>query len=112
MARATNRWTSVLGAAIAIVLIGGSPVFAGQEDIRRYLTAAERLYHNLDNERALEQVQRAKQYASGLEDDVLVALYEGTILSDLGRADDAMAAFRTALLLKPTAKLPMKVSPK
>lgn len=105
--RAARRWI-----ALAAIWWVAAPAFAGHDDLQRYLTAAARLYHNLDNERALEQVQRAKQYASGLEDDVVIALYEGTILADLGRLDDAQAAFRTGLLLDPTAKLPLKVSPK
>src|SRR5450432_4174863 len=39
-------------------------------------------------------------------------MYEGTIRSDLGQAEQAKAAFKEALLLKPDAEVPTKVSPK
>lgn len=110
MARTTNnsaRWMMV--AAFCLI---AAPAFAGHDEVHRYLTAAVRLYHNLENERALEQVQRAKQYSNGIEDDVAINLTEGVILSDMGRLDDATAAFRTGLLLDATATLPMRVSPK
>ena len=112
MARATGKLTRLIAGASIALLAFASPAFAGKDDFRRYLTAAERLYYNLENERALQQLERAKEHSGGAEDDALVSLYEGTILMDLGRKEQAIAAFRTALLLVPTAKLPMKVAPK
>jgi hypothetical protein len=44
--------------------------------------------------------------------DVTVSLYEGLIFSDMGRWARVRAAFKTALLLDPEAKLPVKASPK
>jgi hypothetical protein len=87
-----------------------APVRKGS--FRTYFIAATRLYEKLEYERALEQLARAKELARGEEEDVRVALYEGIILADLGRREEAQAAMRTALYLQPDAKLPVKVSPK
>jgi hypothetical protein len=83
-----------------------------QDDFSRYLKAAARLYKSLEYERALDQVQRAKKLANTLDQDVAVALHEGIILADMGKRDESLVAFKTALLLEPEAKLPFKVSPK
>lgn len=100
-------------ALLALVLTTWSaPAFAQGDEVQRYLTAAARLYENLEYERALEQLARAKRYGEGVEDDVAIALYEGIILADMGRKEEATAAFKTGLLLKPDVKLPVKVSPK
>jgi tetratricopeptide (TPR) repeat protein len=91
------------------------PVLAAEaptDDFARHLTAAVRFYEDLEYEQALEQLQRARRLARGIEQDVSVALHEGLILADLGRWEEARAAFRTALLLKPGATLPLRVSPK
>ncbi len=89
-----------------------APARAAKGSFRTYFIAATRLYEKLEYERALEQLARAKELARGEEEDVRVALYEGIILADLGRRDEAKAAMRTALYLQPDAKLPVKVSPK
>ncbi|QRN93029.1 hypothetical protein JRI60_27900 [Archangium violaceum] len=83
-----------------------------QPVLRTYLNAALRLYESLEYERALEQIRRAKSYTRSVDDDVTVSLFEGVILADMGRKEDAIAAFRTGLLLRPEATLPVKVSPK
>ncbi len=97
---------------IALVLASPLSAFADSGALQRYLTAAERLYENLEYERALEQLGRAKSLPRELNDDVAIALYEGIILADMGKKDESSAAFRTALLLNPEATLPVKVSPK
>lgn len=103
----------LLAAAALCAFLGPTPArAAGDGDLQRYLLAAKRLYQNADNEQALEQIQRAKPLSRGLDDDVVLAFYEGVILADLGRRDESSAAFRTALLLKPDAQLPVRVSPK
>jgi len=73
-----------------------------------------RLIEDLEYERALEQISRAKKVSQGPEDDVAVSLYEGVVLAELskGRQDEAEAAFKSALFLDPDAKLPLSVSPK
>lgn len=89
-----------------------SPSPTASKDFQRYLRAAARLYEDLEYERALAQLKRARRLASNVMEDVSVALYEGVILADMGRAEDARASFRMALLLKPEAALPVRVSPK
>ncbi|MDC0711797.1 hypothetical protein POL68_25230 [Stigmatella sp. ncwal1] len=83
-----------------------------QDDFQRYLTAAERLYESGENERALVQLERARELARGLSQDVAVALREGIFLADMGKRDQAQAVFREGLLLDPEAQLPLQVSPK
>jgi len=83
-----------------------------QDDFDRYLSSAVQLYENLDYDDALEQMQRAKQLARGIKQDVAVALHEGIILAAMGREDPSQAAFRRGLTLEPEATLPLKVAPK
>lgn len=98
---------------ICLLAVSAVPRTArAQDDFQRYLTAAVRLYQGLEYERALDQLQRAKQLARGVEQDVAVALHEGIILADMGKREESQAAFKTGLLLSPEAKLPFKVSPK
>lgn len=101
------------GLALALLSLAIAPAaHAQRSDVDRYLTAAARLYEDLEYERALDQLHRARQLSRGVDDDVTIALYEGVILADLGKRDEALAAFREGLYLKPDAKLPVKVSPK
>ena len=88
------------------------PAMAQVADVDRYVTAAARLYEDLEYERALEQLQRARKLSRGVDDDVTISLYEGIILADLGRQEQSTAAFKEGLYLKPDAKLPIRVSPK
>jgi tetratricopeptide (TPR) repeat protein len=81
-------------------------------DFERYLSSAVSLYEDLEYERALSQLERARKAAVGVEQDTLLSMYEGTILADMGRWAEARAAFRTALSMDPEAKLPLKVAPK
>jgi hypothetical protein len=74
------------------------PAFSG-EQLERFLTAASRLFENLEYERALEQLGNAKKFAVTADEQAQVALYEGVVLVELGRPDDAHAAFQTALFL-------------
>ncbi|MFY2560462.1 hypothetical protein ACN469_22815 [Corallococcus terminator] len=83
-------------------------------DVRRYLLSINQLIEDLEHERALEQIVRAKKVSKGPEDDVAVSLYEGVVLAELsqGRQSESDAAFQAALFLNPDAKLPLTVSPK
>jgi tetratricopeptide (TPR) repeat protein len=94
--------------------VGGPlrPALAASDDFQRYLGAAVQLYENLEYERALAQLQRARGVARGVEQDVSLGLHEGILLAELGRWDEARASFETALLLEPSATLPLRVSPK
>ncbi len=98
---------------LGLLLVGGpsSPVLAA-DDFERYVAATRRLYDNLEYERALEQIQRARRISRGVEQDVTLGLYEGLILADLGRWKEARESFFTSLLLEPDATLPVSVSPK
>jgi tetratricopeptide (TPR) repeat protein len=102
-----------LSLALGLLLVGSPlrPALAA-DDFQRYLDAAVQLYENLEYERALTQVQRARGVARGVEQDVTLGLYEGILLAELGRWDEARASFETALLLDPSAKLPLSVAPK
>ncbi|QRN97512.1 hypothetical protein JRI60_52795 [Archangium violaceum] len=99
---------------LGLLLVGGPsrPALAADDDFERYVAAARRLYDNLSYERALDQIQRARRISKGVEQDVTLGLYEGIILADLGRWEEARESFLTALLLQPDASLPVRVSPK
>jgi len=103
-----------LGLVLGLLLVGGPPRPAlAADDFQRYLGAAVQLYENLEYERALTQIQRARSVARGVEQDVSLGLHEGILLAELGRWDEARASFETALLLEPSASLPpLSVSPK
>ncbi|HLK99637.1 MAG TPA: tetratricopeptide repeat protein [Myxococcaceae bacterium] len=83
-----------------------------QGDFDRYLNSAVQLYESGENEDALEQLQRARKLAQGIQQDVAVALHEGLILADMGKTEQSRAAFRRGLTLDPEAQLPIKVGPK
>jgi hypothetical protein len=105
--------TRVVTGFLAFVLL--VPLIAraqGSIEVQRYLDSVNLLYENLEYERALEQIASAKRLTRGMEDDAVLALYEGVILADLGKNEEAIAAFKAALFLKPEAKLPVRVSPK
>ncbi len=97
---------------VLVSLLVATTAVASEEDFQRFLNAAVRLYENLEYERALEQVRNAKKQAATPDQQSTAALYEGVMLSDLNKPDEAKAAFKEALLLKPDATLPTKVSPK
>ncbi|HLL81150.1 MAG TPA: hypothetical protein VK420_00810 [Longimicrobium sp.] len=99
-------------ALCALLLLAPRVAPAGSPEVQRYLNAAAALYENLDYEQALAQLQKAKKKSKGAEDDAAIALYEGVVLSHLGKDDKAVTAFKTALSLKPGATLPFEVSPK
>jgi len=94
------------------LLPGGVIAAPAPADVERYLIAAKRLYEDLEYERSLEQLQRAKKASTQLETDVAIALYEGVLRAELRQQAEAEAAFKTGLLLNPDAPLPVKVSPK
>lgn len=104
-----HRWL-VAWAALVALLSGQALALSRQ--VARYLRAATTLYENLEYEKALKQIERARGQSTGAEDDAAIALYEGIVFSDLGNEEKATTAFQTGLSLEPEAKLPLEVSPK
>lgn len=102
----------LLGALLLVLTVLPSLQATAQEQgrVQPYLLSVRRLYENLEYERALEQLSRARRLSSGKEEDVLLSLYEGAILADLGRVKASEAAFKAALVVRPEAKLPVRVS--
>jgi tetratricopeptide (TPR) repeat protein len=102
-----------LALALALVLFAGAPpALAQADDVGRYLVAAARLYENLEYERALDQLNKARKLSRGPDDDAVISLYEGIILGDMGKRDASLSAFREGLLLNPEIQLPVRVAPK
>ncbi|AFE06429.1 TPR domain-containing protein [Corallococcus coralloides DSM 2259] len=114
----------VLGGLLGFWVFGVGPAFgqaagtgsAASRPAGTYFDAAmaeaARLYEDLESEQALAAVTRARRLARTDAERSSAAIYEGVILADLGRRDEALASFRAGLLLAPEAKLPAKVSPK
>ncbi|NMO17774.1 hypothetical protein HPC49_08040 [Pyxidicoccus fallax] len=97
---------------LLVLLPLAAPAAAPAEEMRTYVTSIRRLYESLEYERALAQVSSARRVARGMEDDVILSLYEGILLANMQKPEESAAAFKSALLLKPDAKLPLMVSPK
>lgn len=113
MPRRASPKRALLAWVISLALLAPLASFAQDDAVQRYLTAAARLYENLEYERAIAQLERAKTLPNRtVDDDVAIALYEGIILADMGKKDQSIAAFKEGLFLKPDAKLPVRVSPK
>ncbi|MBN8466661.1 tetratricopeptide repeat protein [Corallococcus exiguus] len=114
----------VLGGLLGFWVFGAGPAFgqaaetgaAATRPAGTYFDAAmaeaARLYEDLESEQALAAVTRARRLARTDEERSAAAIYEGLVLADMGRRDDALASFRAGLLLAPEARLPAKVSPK
>ncbi len=104
---------SVVALVLALGLVLRPAVsFADDSDVQRQISSAVSLYDDLEYERALEQLAKARPLAVTRDDQVALFLLEGIILADLGRTEPSNAAFRAALALDPEARLPMQVSPK
>ncbi len=101
---------------LAVLLVVPLAVHAqssrGSKTVEDYLVSVSRLYEILDYERALVEIEQARRMSPSEEAKVTLGLYEGIILADMIRMNEANRAFRAALLLRPDAKLPVQVSPK
>ncbi len=95
---------------LACLLAG--PALAQSPEVKRFLNAATTLYENLEYEKALKQLQKARTKATGTEDEMKILLLEGVVLADLGKEERALTAFKTAFGYELEAKLPVEVSPK
>lgn len=98
---------------IAFLLFHPPPGQAqGTSKVQGYLFSVSGLYEDLEYEQALRQIARARRLSPTAEEALALSLYEGIILADMSRWEEAAAAFKAALLLNPLATLPVKVSPK
>lgn len=103
-----GRW---VGVVLVLWLVPGM-ARAQSPEVRKYLNAAANMYENLEYEKALQQIERARKKATTAADDAAIALYQGIVLSDMGKEEKALTAFKTGLSFDPDAKLPLDVSPK
>ncbi|MBZ4373747.1 hypothetical protein [Corallococcus sp. AS-1-6] len=97
---------------VFLIVLPSVGLAAPSSEVKSHLNAIANLYEELEFESALGQVATARQQASGPEDDVELSLWEGLLLAELIRTEEASAAFTSALVLRPDAQLPVKVSPK
>lgn len=98
--------------AIVVVALAAFSARAQSPEVKKYLNAAITLYENLEYEKALKQLKKAKPKADGPDDETRIALLEGCVLADMGKEEDALTAFKTGFGLNLEAKLPVEVSPK
>jgi tetratricopeptide (TPR) repeat protein len=103
-----SRWLGLSCVLLSFTALAQNPEGTAQA----HIDSARRLFENLEYERALEELDRAQRRASTEEENLSILLHEGIVLSEMGRADEAFAAFQAALRLRPDAELPLKVSPK
>ncbi|MBJ6764873.1 hypothetical protein JGU66_29260 [Myxococcaceae bacterium JPH2] len=111
----SGTWRGLLRLCLCLALLAPALTRAEvSQNVQAYLLSTSRLIEDLEYERALEQINRAKRVAQGPDDDVALSLYEGVVLAELGRGkqEQANAAFKAALFLRPEAQLPVQVSPK
>lgn len=111
MSGGTRLGRAVVGVGL-LLLWPGVAGAEGSSDVSGYLLSVNRLYEDLEYERALAQLERARSLSRTVEENVTLSLYEGVILADMSRWEESAAAFKEALFLRPEAKLPLKVSPK
>ncbi|MFP2904646.1 hypothetical protein ACLESD_06225 [Pyxidicoccus sp. 3LFB2] len=108
----SNPWGDFL---VLVVCVGMAvPLHAARAEgeVDRYISEAVRLYEDLEYELALERLERARQAPHGEDEAVSLALYRGILSAELGRWEAAREGFQAALLLRPDARLPLRVSPK
>jgi hypothetical protein len=77
-----------------------------------YLGQAKVFYQNLDYEKCLKRLSKARTSATASDDSASIALYTGLCSAGLNRADEAKAAFVLAGKLNPALELPPGASPK
>jgi len=110
--RKTSRRSAIHGALFLALVLPLAAHAASEGEIHNYLRSVNRLYESLDYEIALSRIQLARQLPRGTEEEVTLSLYEGIILCEMGKQKPGTTAFRAALLLRPSAKLPVQVAPK
>ena len=71
-----------------------------------------RLYEDMEYETAIVQARSARGRSIIPRDALLLSLYEGILLSEMGQHDLAGEAFRGVFRAQPDTRLPVRVSPK
>jgi tetratricopeptide (TPR) repeat protein len=84
----------------------------GVASFKATISTISHLYRKLEYEQAFDFIHLARQRPLGTSALVLLSLYEGIILYELGRHVESGDAFQMALLIQPDAKLPELVAPK
>ncbi|QAT88067.1 hypothetical protein EJ065_6538 [Corallococcus coralloides] len=97
---------------VFLVILPSVGMAAPSSEVKRHLEAIASLYEELEFESALGQLATARRQASGPDDEVALSIWEGLLMAELSRTEEASAAFMAALFLRPDAQLPVKVSPK
>jgi tetratricopeptide (TPR) repeat protein len=97
---------------LVLTLCLALPAAAQNTEVKKFVNAAITLYENLEYEKALKQLAKAKVKASSPEDEAKIALLEGVVLADMGREERALTAFKTGFGIDLDAKLPVDVGPK
>lgn len=108
--RSLPHWSGLL--TLCVLLSAAPPAQAENAELHRRLLAATQLFEELEYERALQQLESARALALNTEENALIAIYQGIILADSGKPEQATSAFKEGLLLNPNAELPVEVSPK
>lgn len=98
--------------AVVTLCLAAAPALAVNDDVKSYLNVATQNFENLQYEKALAQLKKARGKAQGAEDEKVISLYEGVVLAEMGKMDKAEAAFKTALSMDLKVTLPFEVSPK
>jgi tetratricopeptide (TPR) repeat protein len=97
---------------LLLVLCLSLPALAQRAEVKKFLNSATTFYENLEYEKALKQLKKAKAKISGPDDESKIAILEGVVLADMGRDERALAAFKTGFSIDLEARLPVDVSPK
>jgi hypothetical protein len=105
-------WSRLALASLGLLLVPVMAVAQEKTPAQPHIEAALLHYESLEYEKALEELDRAQRRARAPEDTVSILLFEGVILAELGREEEAVAAFEAALRLQPEAVFPLVVAPK
>jgi tetratricopeptide (TPR) repeat protein len=97
---------------LVLALCLALPAAAQNAEVKKFVNSAISLYENLEYEKALKQLTKARVKATTPDDEVKVTLLEAIVLADMGREEKALTAFKTAFGIDLDAKLPVDVGPK
>ncbi|WNG48998.1 hypothetical protein F0U60_36430 [Archangium minus] len=85
---------------------------AGAVDFKNTISMLSRLFRQGEYEQAVDVIEVVRQRPLGTSELVTLSLYEGILLYEWGKHEEAGDAFQMALMLRLDAKLPEPVSPK